>query len=92
MFSAVNGYPKISYLTDNTQHIVFTSIEPSLVFTYDTMIGVHSIWRVRKARTDVSIKYYTTHCIYQTLHNTLYLSNITQHIVFTKHYTTHCIY
>lgn len=50
--SAVNGYPKISYLTDNTQHIVFTSIEPSLVFTYDTMIGVHSIWRVRKARTD----------------------------------------
>jgi anaphase-promoting complex subunit 1 len=49
----VNGYPKISYLTDNTQHIVFTSIEPSLVFTYDTMIGVHSIWRVRKARTDV---------------------------------------
>ncbi|CAG2230501.1 APC1 [Mytilus edulis] len=50
--SGVSGYPKISYLTDNTQHIVFTSVEPSLVFTYDTMIGVHTVWRVRKARAD----------------------------------------
>ncbi|XP_021339714.1 anaphase-promoting complex subunit 1-like [Mizuhopecten yessoensis] len=50
--SSSGGCPKISYLTDNTQHIIFTSVEPSLVFTYDTMVGVHSAWRVRKARLD----------------------------------------
>ncbi|XP_060071238.1 anaphase-promoting complex subunit 1-like isoform X2 [Ylistrum balloti] len=50
--SSPGSCPKISYLTDNTQHIIFTSVEPSLVFTYDTMVGVHSAWRVRKARLD----------------------------------------
>ena len=48
------GCPKVSYLTDNTQHVVFSSQDPSLVLTYDTMVGVHSAWRIRKARTDVS--------------------------------------
>ena len=46
--------PKVSYLTDNTQHIVFSSLEPSLVLTYDTMVGVHSAWRIRKARMEVN--------------------------------------
>ncbi|KAK3580765.1 hypothetical protein CHS0354_023054 [Potamilus streckersoni] len=44
------GGPKIAYMTDNTQHIVFCSLEPSIVLTYDTMVGMHSVWRVRRAR------------------------------------------
>ncbi|WAR18257.1 APC1-like protein [Mya arenaria] len=46
------GVTKTSYLTDNTRHIVFTSEDPSLIFTYDTMTGVHSAWKVRKARQE----------------------------------------
>lgn len=48
------GCPKTSYLTDNTQHIVFSCVEPAIVLTYDTMVGVHSVWKVRRARLDVS--------------------------------------
>jgi len=44
---------KTSYLTDNTLHIVFASEDPSLLLTYDTMTGVHSAFKVRKARPEV---------------------------------------
>ncbi|XP_060553030.1 anaphase-promoting complex subunit 1-like [Ruditapes philippinarum] len=46
------GSQKTSYLTDNTQHVVFSSLDPSIVLTYDTMVGVHSAWKVRRARTE----------------------------------------
>ncbi|KAL3875250.1 hypothetical protein ACJMK2_038174 [Sinanodonta woodiana] len=46
------GGPKIAYMTDNTQHIVFCSLEPSIVLTYDTMVGMHAVWRVRRAREE----------------------------------------
>ncbi|XP_053374220.1 anaphase-promoting complex subunit 1-like [Mercenaria mercenaria] len=46
------GCQKTSYLTDNTQHVVFSSIDPSIVLTYDTMVGVHSAWKVRRARQE----------------------------------------
>ncbi|XP_052275462.1 anaphase-promoting complex subunit 1-like isoform X2 [Dreissena polymorpha] len=46
--SGTLGANKTSYLTDNTQHIVFSSDDPSLVLTYDTMVGIHSAWKVRK--------------------------------------------
>ncbi|KAK3093891.1 hypothetical protein FSP39_021511 [Pinctada imbricata] len=48
------GCPKTSYLTDSTQHIVYTNIDPSLVLTYDSMVGVHSAWHIRKARSEES--------------------------------------
>ncbi|ESO93615.1 hypothetical protein LOTGIDRAFT_232653 [Lottia gigantea] len=50
--SGAGGCPKINYLTDNTQHILFTNIEPSIAFTYDTMLGLHSAWRIRRARQE----------------------------------------
>ena len=53
-FTGSSGCPKVSYLTDNTQHIIFSNLTPSLVLTYDTMIGVHSAWQIRKARNEVN--------------------------------------
>ncbi|KAL5008156.1 hypothetical protein ScPMuIL_013737 [Solemya velum] len=46
------GSSKLCYLTDNTQHIVFTSADPSILMTYDTMVGIHTAWRLRRARPD----------------------------------------
>ncbi|XP_041352756.1 anaphase-promoting complex subunit 1-like [Gigantopelta aegis] len=50
--SGVGDCPKVNYMTDNTQNIVFTSEQPSLAFTYDTVMGVHSAWQVRRSRVD----------------------------------------
>ncbi|KAK7104440.1 anaphase-promoting complex subunit 1-like [Littorina saxatilis] len=50
--SGGGGPPKVSYMTDSSQHILFTSENPSLAFTYDTMMGLHSAWRVRQARPE----------------------------------------
>ncbi|XP_048246060.1 anaphase-promoting complex subunit 1-like [Haliotis rufescens] len=50
--SGGGGSPKVGYMTDNTQHLVFTSTNPSLAFTYDTELGLHSVWRIRSARAD----------------------------------------
>ncbi|XP_076442081.1 anaphase-promoting complex subunit 1-like [Babylonia areolata] len=50
--SGGGGPPKVSYMTDSAQHILFTSQKPSLAFTYDTMVGLHSAWRIRRARTE----------------------------------------
>lgn len=52
-FSVSGATPKISYLTDTSQHIVFTSLTPSMALTYDTMVGVHSVWSVRRAKQEV---------------------------------------
>ena len=51
--SGGGGPSKISYLTDSAQHILFTAENPSIAFTYDTMLGLHSAWQVRRARTEV---------------------------------------
>ncbi|XP_070577566.1 anaphase-promoting complex subunit 1-like [Ptychodera flava] len=40
---------RVNYVTDQSQHIVFTSIKPPLVMTYDDMLGSHSVWTIRKA-------------------------------------------
>ncbi|XP_061163277.1 anaphase-promoting complex subunit 1-like [Saccostrea echinata] len=41
---------KVSYMTDTSQHIVFTSVEPSLALMYDTQLGVHSAWKIQRAK------------------------------------------
>jgi len=41
---------KISFVTDVTQEVVYTSEEPSLVMTYDRHLGVHSIWNLRQTK------------------------------------------
>uniref|UniRef100_A0A7M5WZL4 Anaphase-promoting complex subunit 1 middle domain-containing protein n=1 Tax=Clytia hemisphaerica TaxID=252671 RepID=A0A7M5WZL4_9CNID len=40
---------KPMYFTDATQHIVFTSPKDSLIMTYDSVLGLHSVWKARKA-------------------------------------------
>ncbi|CAG5118741.1 unnamed protein product, partial [Candidula unifasciata] len=50
--SVSGGPPKISYLTDCNMVFIFTSSEPSLAFTYDSALGHHSVWSIRKARQE----------------------------------------
>ena len=45
---------KVSYMTDTSLHIVYTSVEPSLALIYDSQLGIHSAWRIQKAKIDVS--------------------------------------
>jgi len=41
---------KISFVTEMTQEVVYTSEEPSLVMTYDRQLSLHSIWNLRATR------------------------------------------
>ncbi|XP_033102759.1 anaphase-promoting complex subunit 1-like [Anneissia japonica] len=43
---------KVCLMRDHTQCIVFTSDEPSLVMTFDTALGVHSVWMLREAKPE----------------------------------------
>ncbi|XP_057316495.1 anaphase-promoting complex subunit 1-like isoform X2 [Hydractinia symbiolongicarpus] len=40
---------KPMYFTDTTQHIVFTEPDTCLILTYDSVLGLHSLWKARKA-------------------------------------------
>ncbi|CAL1529435.1 unnamed protein product [Lymnaea stagnalis] len=50
--SVSGGTPKISYLTDSSMAIIFTNSEPSIAFSFDATVGLHSVWRIRRARAD----------------------------------------
>ncbi|MBN3295003.1 APC1 protein, partial [Amia calva] len=39
---------RVQYVTDSTLRIVFTSLEPSIIMTYDTVQYMHTIWALRK--------------------------------------------
>ena len=41
---------KISFVTELTQEVVYTSDEPSLIMTYDRQLSVHSIWNLRQTK------------------------------------------
>lgn len=41
-------------MTDTSQNIVYTSVEPSLALTYDSQLGIHSAWKIQRAKIDVS--------------------------------------
>ena len=41
---------KISFVTDTSQDVVYTSEEPSLVMTYDRQLSLHSIWNLRQTK------------------------------------------
>eukprot|EP00058_Branchiostoma_floridae_P024785 XP_002610275.1 hypothetical protein BRAFLDRAFT_92999 [Branchiostoma floridae] len=55
------GVGKLSYVNDPMQHVVFTSADPSLVMTYDTVLGVHSVWTLRTARNEEVAGLSSTH-------------------------------
>ena len=44
---------KVAFVTESSQKLVFTSEEPSLVMTYDKILGVHAVWTLRRAKPDV---------------------------------------
>lgn len=46
---------KVSFVTESSQQIVFTSEQPSLVVIYDKMISAHSVWSLRMAKVEVSV-------------------------------------
>ncbi|XP_063299741.1 anaphase-promoting complex subunit 1 isoform X2 [Pelobates fuscus] len=46
------GSSRVQYVSDNTMRIVFTSTEPSIVMTYDTVQGSHTVWALRKVKPE----------------------------------------
>ncbi|XP_069677644.1 anaphase-promoting complex subunit 1 isoform X2 [Periplaneta americana] len=42
----------LSYMSDPSQKIVFTSEEPSICMVYDSKTGLHSVWKIRKAHRE----------------------------------------
>jgi len=40
---------KIAELTDQSQQIVYTDEDPSIVITYNSVTDLHSVWRIRRA-------------------------------------------
>ena len=45
---------KVCYICDPAVSVVFTCSDPALVMTYDSVIGLHSVWEVTKAKPEVS--------------------------------------
>ncbi|KAM9365814.1 anaphase-promoting complex subunit 1 isoform 2-T3 [Pholidichthys leucotaenia] len=43
---------RVQYLSDSTMKIVFTCCQPSIVVSYDTVQGIHSVWNLRKVTHD----------------------------------------
>ncbi|XP_046858380.1 anaphase-promoting complex subunit 1-like [Xenia sp. Carnegie-2017] len=41
-----------SFMRDKTLHVVFTFDDPPLLLTYDSFIGVHSLWLIREAKKE----------------------------------------
>jgi len=39
----------VSYMSESSQQIIFTSSEPSLAMVYDAKTGLHSVYKIRKA-------------------------------------------
>lgn len=51
---------KISYFTDTSQHIVFSCINPSILLIYDIILGIHSVWNVRRVKAEESNSLFET--------------------------------
>ena len=45
---------KVCYICDPVVSVVFTCSDPALVMTYDSVIGLHSVWEVTEAKPEVS--------------------------------------
>ncbi|XP_027133594.1 anaphase-promoting complex subunit 1 [Larimichthys crocea] len=43
---------RVQYASDATMKIVFTCCQPSVVVSYDTVQGIHSVWILRKVTPD----------------------------------------
>lgn len=45
---------RVQYVSDSTMKLVFTCCQPSIVVSYDTVQGIHTVWALRKVTHDVS--------------------------------------
>uniref|UniRef100_A0A3Q0RVK0 Anaphase-promoting complex subunit 1 n=1 Tax=Amphilophus citrinellus TaxID=61819 RepID=A0A3Q0RVK0_AMPCI len=43
---------RVQYVSDSTMKLVFTCCQPSIVVSYDTVQGIHSVWALRKVTHD----------------------------------------
>ncbi|XP_068088385.1 anaphase-promoting complex subunit 1 isoform X1 [Hyperolius riggenbachi] len=46
------GSSRLQYVSDHTLRIVFTNTDPSIVMTYDTVQGSHTVWALRKVKSE----------------------------------------
>uniref|UniRef100_F7E2X8 Anaphase-promoting complex subunit 1 n=1 Tax=Xenopus tropicalis TaxID=8364 RepID=F7E2X8_XENTR len=46
------GSSRVHYVSDPTLRIVFTHSDPSIVMTYDTVQGSHTVWALRKVKAE----------------------------------------
>ncbi|XP_035256642.1 anaphase-promoting complex subunit 1 isoform X2 [Anguilla anguilla] len=44
--------PRVQYVSDSTLRIVFSSCEPSIIMTYDTVQCAHTVWALRKVTSE----------------------------------------
>ncbi|XP_048864523.1 anaphase-promoting complex subunit 1 isoform X2 [Brienomyrus brachyistius] len=44
--------PRVQYVSDSTLRIVFSSCEPSIIMTYDTVQHSHTVWALRRVTTE----------------------------------------
>ena len=45
---------KSFYFADNDQRIVFSSPDLPLLVTFDNSVGIHTVWKIRKATVQVA--------------------------------------
>lgn len=43
---------RVQYVSDSTMKMVFTCSQPSILVSYDTVQGIHSVWALRKVTHD----------------------------------------
>ncbi|XP_022110916.1 anaphase-promoting complex subunit 1-like isoform X2 [Acanthaster planci] len=46
------GSTKICFMTDYSQQVIFTASDPSLVMTFDSGMGLHTLWLLRYATAE----------------------------------------
>uniref|UniRef100_A0A452FKB4 Anaphase-promoting complex subunit 1 n=1 Tax=Capra hircus TaxID=9925 RepID=A0A452FKB4_CAPHI len=46
------GSSRVQYVVDHAMKIVFLHTDPSIVMTYDTVQGLHSVWALRRVKTE----------------------------------------
>ncbi|XP_078205059.1 anaphase-promoting complex subunit 1 isoform X3 [Callithrix jacchus] len=46
------GSPRVQYVVDHAMKIVFLNTDPSIVMTYDAVQNVHSVWTLRRVRSE----------------------------------------
>lgn len=55
-FPGQSGAGGAQYLSDPNLQVIFCSADPPILVLYNASTGMHTIWNVRKATVEVSIK------------------------------------